>query len=133
MWWKTLFRRRLAEQDLEDEIRSHLAIEAQQRMERGESPAEAKRNARRDFGNTALVKDVTRDTWGRRWMDVLLQDLHHAVRALRKQWKIAAVAIVSLGIAMTLGILSLSVTNTLLLLPPPGTDTGRLVVVYSRA
>jgi predicted permease len=133
MWWKTLFRRRQAEQDLEDEIRSHLAIDAQQRMERGESPAEAERNARRDFGNTALVKDVTRDTWGRRWMDELLQDLRHAVRALRKQWKIAAVAIVSLSIAMTLGILSLSVTNTLLLLPPPGTDTGRLVVVYSRA
>lgn len=132
MWWKTLFRRRQFEQELEDEIRSHLALEAQQRVERGESPADAERNARRDFGNTALVKDVTRDTWGRRWLDELLQDLRHSVRALRKHWKIAAVAIFSLSIAMSLGIVSLSVTNTLLLLPPPGTDTGRLVAIHSR-
>src|SRR5262245_35624219 len=41
MWWKSLFRRKQLEQDLEEEIRSHLAIEAQQRRERGESPADA--------------------------------------------------------------------------------------------
>src|SRR5262245_25747644 len=96
MWWKTLFRRRQVEQDLEDEILSHLAIEAQQRVERGESPADAERNARKDFGNTALVKDITRDTWGRRWLDELFQDLRHAVRSLRKQWKVTAAAIFSL-------------------------------------
>jgi hypothetical protein len=70
--------------------------------------------------------------WGRRWLDELFQDLRHAMRALRKQWKVAAVAIFSLTIAMSLGIVSLSVSNTLLLLPPPGTDTGRLVAIHSR-
>src|SRR5215471_13914617 len=104
MWWKALFRRRQVEQDLEDEIRSHLAIEAQQRMERGESPADAERNARKDFGNTALVKDITRDMWGRRWLDELFQDLRHAARSLRKQWKVTTVAIFSLSIAMSLGV-----------------------------
>jgi transcriptional regulator len=132
MWWKTLFRRRRLEQELEDEIQSHLTIESRQRMERGESPEEAERNARKDFGNTALVKDVTRDTWGRRWVDELFQDLRHAMRALRKQWKIAAIAIFSLSVAMSLGIVSLSVSNTLLLLPPQGTDPGRLVAIHSR-
>src|SRR5215475_15833943 len=132
MWWKTLFRRRRLEQELEDEIQSHLAIERRQRTERGESPAEAERNARQDFGNVALVKDVTRDTWGRRWLDELFEDLHHVMRALRKQWKVAAVAIFSLGIAMSLGIVSLSVSNTLLLLPLPGRDPGRLVSIHAR-
>src|SRR5215475_10895914 len=132
MWWKTLFRRRRLEQELEDEIQSHLAIERQQRTERGESPAEAERNARQDFGNVVLVKDVTRDTWGRRWLDELFQDLCHAMRALRKHWKVAAVAIFSLSVAMSLGIVSLSVSNTLLLLPPPGTDSGRLVAIHAR-
>ena len=131
MSWKSFFRRRQLEHELEEEIQSHLAVEAQQRVERGESPADAAKNARKDFGNVALVKDVTRDVWGRRWLEELFYDLVHAVRALRKQWKVAAVAIFSLSLAMSLGIVSLSVVNTVLLLPPPGTAAGRLVMIYS--
>ena len=36
------------------------------RVARGESPADAALNARRDFGNVAHVQDVTRDMWSAR-------------------------------------------------------------------
>ena len=58
---RRFFTRRRMEKDLDDEISAHLAIEIQQRIERGESPEEARAGAYRDFGNVALVKEVTRD------------------------------------------------------------------------
>src|ERR1700741_1028453 len=112
MWWKGLFRRKQIEQELEQEINSHLAMEAQQRIDRGESPADAYRNSRRDFGNVGLVKEITRDVWGQRWLAEMRQDCSYASRVLRRHWKLATAAIVSVSIAMALGVVSLSITNT---------------------
>jgi predicted permease len=56
-----------------------------------------------------------------------------APRALRKHWKLTAVAVFSLSIAMALVVLSLSVSNTALLLPPAAPAPDRLVMIYSRA
>jgi predicted permease len=53
------------------------------------------------------------------------------VRILRKHWKLTAVAIFSLSIAMALGVISLSITNTFLLLPPAGAEPDRLVMIYA--
>src|SRR5262249_52582070 len=51
---------------------------------------------------------------------------------LRKYWKLLFIAVCSLSIAMALMVLSLSVTNTLLLLPPAGKEPDRLVMIYLR-
>lgn len=58
------FRPDSREEDLDEEIRAHLAIEIERRMERGETATEAARAAQRDFGNLVLVKEVTRGMWG---------------------------------------------------------------------
>src|SRR5215470_5621305 len=50
---------------------------------------------------------------------------------LRKHWKLSIAAIFSLSIALTLGIVGLSIGNTFLLLPPAGADPGRLVMIYA--
>jgi putative ABC transport system permease protein len=60
----TFFRRQRKDADLEAEIQAHLAIAIEERVERGESRAEASANARREFGNVALVQEVTRSMWG---------------------------------------------------------------------
>ena len=67
--------RRPKEQDLEDEIQAHLAIETRQRIERGEAPEDAALAARHEFGSVALVKEVTRSMGGFGLMDSFLQDL----------------------------------------------------------
>ena len=46
--------------NLDDEIRSHLEMAARGRIERGESPEEARAHARREFGNVVLVREVRR-------------------------------------------------------------------------
>src|SRR5215467_13535731 len=53
------------------------------------------------------------------------------VGILRKHWKLSIVVIFSLSIALTLGVVALSIGNTFLLLPPAGADPGRLVMIYA--
>src|ERR1035438_7431426 len=55
-----------------------------------------------------------------------------SLRILRRHWKLTAIAVFSLSIAMALGVLTLSVSTTFLLLPPAGHDPGRLVMIYTR-
>jgi hypothetical protein len=57
-------RRGQAGRELDEEIRAHLAIDQQDRVDRGERPDIAEQNARKALGNELLVKEVTRDMWG---------------------------------------------------------------------
>ena len=98
-----LFQRRRRERELDEELRAHLAMAIRERIEQGEDPAEAEANARREFGNVSLVKEVTRDQWGWRWLETILQDLRYGLRQLRRNpgFSLAAIAIAALGIAAT--------------------------------
>jgi len=53
-------------------------------------------------------------------------------RSLARQWKITGISVFSLAVAMALGILALSVSNTLVLLPPSAPNAGQLVAIYGR-
>lgn len=44
---------------------------AEDRVDRGLDPADAPQEVLREFSNVALVEDVTRDTWGWKWLDDL--------------------------------------------------------------
>src|SRR4051794_9432024 len=56
-----------------------------------------------------------------------------ARRLLVKQWRLNAIAVFSLSIAMGLVVLSLSVANTALLLPPAASEPERLVMISGRS
>ena len=56
-----------------------------------------------------------------------------SLRILGKHWELTAIAVFSLSIALALGVVSLSVSNTVLLLPPAATEPDRLVTISSRA
>jgi hypothetical protein len=83
-WLRRLFRRGRLDADIEEEIRFHLAQEAQLRLDRGEAPERAQVAAQRDFGNVLLIKETTRDMWGDRWLDDFAHDARHALRGLKR-------------------------------------------------
>ena len=56
-----------------------------------------------------------------------------SLRILRKHWKLTAIAVFSLSIAMALGIVSLSVSNTFLFLSLAAPDSDRLVMIHARS
>ena len=55
------------------------------------------------------------------------------MRILGKHWKLTVIAVFSLSIAMALGVIALSVSNTFLLLPPAAANPDRLVMIYSHS
>ena len=76
-----LLRLTRTDQDLDEEIRAHLAIEMRQRIDAGDAPEAARLNAAKDFGNVALVKEVTREMWTFTSFERLWQDAQYAVRS----------------------------------------------------
>ena len=120
LWW--LWRKR--EKELEKEIQHHLQMAAKERAERGATLHEAQAGARREFGNVGMVKEVTRDTWGWRWLENLYEDLRYGLRVLRQNpaFTIAAVLAIALGVGINVGIFSVLNGAALRLLPVPRAD-----------
>ena len=130
MRWKALFRRKQAENDLEDEVNSHLAMEIRQRMERGESFADARANARKDLGNIPLIKDSTRDVWGCRLTDEIRQDLSYTTRLLRRSPISTLVIVLTIALGIGANIAAYNVVYHVLLQPLPFRDPARLMQVW---
>src|SRR5262245_35716864 len=124
------WRRRRREEELEEEIQSHLRMAIRDRMERGESAEEAELAARREFGNVELIKETTRGIWG--WAEVkrLFVDMRYGLRMLRKTpgWTAVMCAVLALGIGLTTAIFSLAYGILLRALPYP--DPESVVAIH---
>src|SRR6266566_1964052 len=88
---QSLFRRDRAAQRLDDEIRFHLEQQIIENIAAGMSREEARHAAMRAFGNTTVLKEETRDTWGWIWLDQGGQDLGFGLRTLRNSPNFPAV------------------------------------------
>ena len=124
---KHLFTRRRIYDDLSEEIQQHLEEKTEALMAEGMSREEAKRAARREFGNVTRIEERGRETWMWPLLESLWADMRFAVRQLNKNFGFASTAIVTLalGIGATTAIFSL--VEAVLLRPLPFPESNRLV------
>ena len=129
-FWKRLFHRRQRENELDEEVRIHLRMATQERMERGETAEQARASAVREFGNVILVKEVTREMWGFRWLETCLQDLRYGLRMLCKNPGFTAVAALTLALGIGATTLMFSVIDNILLRPFPYKNADRYTTLF---
>jgi len=120
------------ERELDDEIRGHLAIEIQQRIDRGESPHQARANALKQFGYLPQMRDEMRRVWYSRWYDTaeaLVQDLRVGLRSLLRAKGLAATVVITLALGIGANAAIFSVVRGVLMRPLVNRGEERLIYI----
>ncbi|HKV13274.1 MAG TPA: ABC transporter permease [Thermoanaerobaculia bacterium] len=112
-----------------EEQEFHIEMRTRDNVARGMSPAEARADAVRRFGNTALLRDKTLDADRLFWADALVRDLRLAVRTLAKRRGLALTAVLSLALGIGANSAIFSIVDAVILRPLPLPDPDRLVVI----
>jgi predicted permease len=122
--------------ELDDEIRGHMALSIKERLERGEDPESARLAALKEFGNVTLTRDSMRAVWHHRWresVEALGRDIRFAVRALLRVKGLAATVVVTLALGIGANAAIFSVVRGVLLRPLVNRDEDRLIYLRQSA
>ncbi len=122
--------------DLDEEIRGHLALSIKDRIDRGEEPAAARRAAIKEFGNLTLTRDSMERVWRPQWMEqafALGRDLAFAWRALSRAKGMAVTVVITLALGIGANAAIFSVVRGVLLRPLVNRDEERLIYIRQSA
>jgi hypothetical protein len=124
------------ERDLDEEIRSHLALSVRERIERGEDPEAARLAALREFGYVPAIRDSMRRVWYSRPLDTIAsfgQEMRIALRSLGRARGLAATVVVTLALGIGANAAIFSVVREVLLRPLVNRDQDRLIYIRQSA
>jgi putative ABC transport system permease protein len=95
----------LDDDDLEEEIRAHLKIAADEKIADGADPKSAPLESLKEFGNVTLTIEAARRVWTPWWLEAFfdqVSDVRYVIRALAKNpmFALTVVGVLTLGIGL---------------------------------
>jgi len=119
--------------DISVSIQEHIDERIDELVEEGHARVEAERMARREFGNTTLLEERSREVWQWQSLESLLIDLKHIGRRLRRSPGFAITVVLTLAIGIGANTAVFSVLNSVLLRPLPYPEPQQLVSLHLNA
>jgi len=115
--------------DIQREMDFHMAERVDDLVAQGMSERDAKREAKRRFGNPSLQQERTRDVDLLTWLESLSADVRYAMRAMRASPGFAVVIVMSLALGIGANTAIFSLLDTIVLKRLPVTRPKELVQI----
>jgi predicted permease len=132
MNWRRFLRRDEADFEQVEELDFYVDTTAQEYIERGMEPAEAREAARRKLGNTTHLREEIYRMNTLTFLEGLLRDARLAIRMIRTKPGFSLAVLLSLALGIGANTAIFSVLNAVLIRPLPYAASERLVGVFNR-
>jgi putative ABC transport system permease protein len=98
--WRNVTHRDRVERDLDDELHAAFALLVDEHLQKGSTPAEARRAAMLQLGPLDSIKTRVRDVRGGAGIETLWHDIRFSLRLLRRSRSFTVAAVASLALGM---------------------------------
>jgi putative ABC transport system permease protein len=126
---RNLLRRPQVDAELDEEVRGYVEMLTDEKMARGLTQNEARREAKMELGGVEQVKEQTREVRAGHFLETLWRDLYYAARTLRKNPGFTIVAVLTLALGIGANSAVFSAIDAILLRPLPFPDGDQLMQV----
>ena len=134
LWMRVLgtVRNESLDSDFQSEVEDHVSLLTERYRRQGMTEQAAMLAARRQFGNTTLVREDRKNMRMFPAIESLRADLTYALRMLRENPGFAAAAVVTLALAIGANTAIYSVCHAVLFTPLPYAEPSRIVTLWER-